>query len=166
MVNGWQQFLSCSASLLLFLLFLKVFLKLDFSNAFNTIDRSCFLQEVRARMPGLAAWADFCYSRPSKLILGTRTISSESGVQQGDPLGQLLCPLALQSILQELASTRFPGGLGLVFSYLDDLCLAGEAQAVKDALVTLQARCATAGFSLSTGPTNEDGNVSARTNVN
>ena len=52
----------------------KVFLKLGFSNAFNTIDRSYFLQEVRNHMPGMAAWAGFCYARPSTLIFGNHTI--------------------------------------------------------------------------------------------
>ena len=96
-----------------------VFLKLDFSNAFNTIGRECFLQEVRHHMPGIAPWADFCYGRPSKLVSGSRAVSSESGVQQGGPLGPT-----------ELAGARSGGGLELVFSYLDDLCLAGEAAAV------------------------------------
>ena len=31
-----------------------VFVKLDFANAFNTIDRERFLKEVRSIMPGLA----------------------------------------------------------------------------------------------------------------
>ena len=134
-----------------------VFLKLDFANAFNTVDREAFLKEVRRRMPGLAPWVDFCYSRPSKLVFGAHTIASECGVQQGDPLGPLLFALALQPVLQELASSRVPGGLELVFSYLDDLCLAGEASAVASALSTLKARCTDIGLILSTGLVDESG---------
>ena len=52
----------------------KVFLKLDFSNAFNTINRENLLSEVRQHMPGMAAWVDFCYARPSKLVFGARTM--------------------------------------------------------------------------------------------
>jgi hypothetical protein len=40
----------------------KVFLKLDFVNAFNTIDRAALLREVRLRLPAVAAWAEWCYS--------------------------------------------------------------------------------------------------------
>ena len=136
----------------------KVFLKLDFSNAFNTIDREAILREVRNHMPSLAAFVDFCYARPSKLVFGA-TISSESGVQQGDPLGPLLFCLALQPLLQELASSRATVGLQLVFSYLDDLCLAGDALCVGRALNTLMARCADIGLKLSTGIVSETGEV-------
>jgi len=129
----------------------KVFVKLDFANAFNTIDREFFLKEVRDHMPGLAAWADFCYSSPSNLVFGSRTIGSECGVQQGDPLGPLFFSLALQPVLQELARSRVTGGLELVYSYLDDLCLAGDAHAVATAIATLKQRCSDIGLRLSTG---------------
>jgi len=135
----------------------KVFVKLDFANAFNTIDREFFLKEVRDHMPGLAAWADFCYSSPSKLVFGSRTIGSECGVQQGDPLGPLFFSLALQPVLQELARSRVTGGLELVYSYLDDLCLAGDAQAVATAITTLTQRCSDIGLRLSTGTPEDKG---------
>jgi len=135
----------------------KVLVKLDFANAFNTIDRGFLLKEVRAPMPGLAAWADFCYSSPSKLVFGSRTIGSESGGQQGDPLGPLFFSLALQPVLQELSLSRVTGGLELVYSYLDDLCLAGDAQAVATAIATLTQRCGDIGLRLSTGTPEDKG---------
>jgi len=138
-----------------------VFLKLDFANAFNTVDRTSFLREVRHKMPGLAPWADFCYSHPSKLVFGAHTIASETGVQQGDPLGPLLFSLALQPALQEMANFQAPDGqrLELVFSYLDDLCLAGSSSVVASALNTLKTRCADIGLVLSTGLTDETGRL-------
>ena len=54
-------------------------------------------------------------------------------------------------MLQELAGTSRPAGLELVFSYLDDLCIAGDAVAVGAAVRTLKARCADIGLVLSTG---------------
>lgn len=127
-----------------------VFLKADFANAFNTVDRQAFLTQCREHFPGLSAWAEWCYAAPSKLFFGTHTISSESGVQQGDPLGPLLFSLALQPVLEQLRQTRSEGGLRLVFSYLDDVCLAGDASAVATAFATLKTSCEQIGLKLNT----------------
>ena len=76
-----------------------VFAKIDFTNAFNCVDRQAFLEECRHHFPGLSRWAEWCYSQSSHLYFGSSTISSERGVQQGDPLGPLLFSLALQPLL-------------------------------------------------------------------
>eukprot|EP00666_Eupelagonemidae_sp_cell4sb_P018038 gene18038-biopygen23713 len=75
----------------------KVFLKIDFENAFNSVDREVFLREVRNRLPGLSRWAEWCYGAPTKLVFGETVISSEVGAQQGDPLGPLLFAIAIQA---------------------------------------------------------------------
>ena len=108
----------------------SVLVKIDFSNAFNCVSRQAFLEQCRHHFPGLSRWAEWCYSHPSHLYFGPNTISSESGVQQGDPIGPLLFSLALQPLLIELQNARTDQGLELIYSYLDDLILAGEQQAV------------------------------------
>ena len=77
-----------------------VFLKVDFHNAFNTVDRAALLRQVRLHLPGLAPWAEWCYSRHSRLLFHGDVLTSDAGVQQGDPLGPLLFALALQPAMQ------------------------------------------------------------------
>ena len=125
-----------------------VFLKADFTNAFNTVDRATFLEHCKQNLPGLFPWAAWCYAEPSNLLCGGRTIPSEYGVQQGEPLGPLLFALALQPVLERLAAARTPGGLQLVFSYLDDTCLEGDQRAVATAFADLKAASASIGLEL------------------
>ena len=47
----------------------KVLLKVDFQNAFNSVDRFALLSETRAAFPGLACWVDWCY--PSSDLAST-----------------------------------------------------------------------------------------------
>ena len=124
--------------------------KIDFTNAFNCVDRQVFLEQCRHQFPGLARWAEWCYANPTNLYFGSEIISSEKGVQQGDPIGPLLFALALQPLLLELNNGRSDNGLQLVYSYLDDLILAGEQQAVAGAFHFLKAAASQMGLEFNT----------------
>ena len=77
----------------------KVLITLDLENAFNTVDRTAFLKELRRIAPGIVPWVDFCYKSQSRLLLGPRQIISARGIQQGDPLGPALFSLAIHSAI-------------------------------------------------------------------
>ncbi len=104
------------------------------SNAFNVVDRSVVRGAVRKLAPSSACWVHTCYSKPSWLILGSRTLQSSRGVQQGDPLGQALFSMAIDECIRTATSKvreEFrKGSLDLVNFYLDDGVVAGEAAAV------------------------------------
>ena len=80
----------------------QVLVKLDFSNAFNSVRRDAVLEAVAQHVPELHAFAVSSYGAPSILQFGSHQISSEEGIQQGDPLGPLLFSLALNDPLQGL----------------------------------------------------------------
>lgn len=65
-------------------------LLIDFSNAFNMVDRTTLIHEVRIRCPSISRWVEFCYTTPARLYYNESVLSSALGVQQGDPLGPLL----------------------------------------------------------------------------
>eukprot|EP00158_Paraphelidium_tribonemae_P008412 Partr_v1_DN28573_c2_g1_i1_m73651 putative NA len=93
-------------------------LKIDFSNAFNLISRSAVFDAVRDFSPGLASWVEFCYADKPLLFADKEVLTSETGVQQGDPLGPLLFALALHPVVP-LIKERVPG-LKLHCWFLDD----------------------------------------------
>nr|GEW46762.1 hypothetical protein [Tanacetum cinerariifolium] len=74
----------------------------DFSNAFNLVDRSALLHEVRVKCPSISLWVDFLYGQASILYIGDTYIWSATGVQQGDPLGPLLFALILHPLLHKI----------------------------------------------------------------
>ena len=78
--------------------------QIDFKNAFNSITRSSVLDAAQKFIPSLAPFVSFCYSQHSKLYFNATHIQSESGVQQGDPLGPLRFFLELWPIIKELDS--------------------------------------------------------------
>ena len=67
----------------------------------------------------VAAWASWCYSRPSRLLYNGRLVTSAAGVQQGDNLGPLLFAAALHPLLHDVQGMQ---GIDLTICYLDDGC--------------------------------------------
>jgi hypothetical protein len=92
----------------------KILLKLDFKNAFNSVDRDCILKEVQYHTQLLYPYLYQCYRNLSTLFIGDYLISSSVGTHQGDPL---IFSLAIQPIVLSMDPP-------LNIWYLDDGTLA------------------------------------------
>ncbi|XP_029654886.1 uncharacterized protein LOC115228448 [Octopus sinensis] len=97
--------------------------KLDMKNAFNCIDRSCFLKECSKHNIPLLPMASMCYGSTPELMIDGHTILSSSGVQQGDPLGPLLFSMGVNPTAHAVKSP-------LNVWYLDDITIGGPAHQV------------------------------------
>jgi len=97
----------------------EAMLKIDFTNAFNTLSRDVMLSVIRDELPELFPFIDSCYSGQSFLIFGQYTLLSDEGPQQGDPLGPLLFCAATMRLVNRIKS---------VFNlwYMDDGTLGGH----------------------------------------
>ena len=93
-------------------------LRKDGHSSLTYIDREHMFQEVRARIPSMAAWMECYYGVHPFLHLGDRTILSCCSVQQGDPLDLLGFSLTLHPIVEKIQE-KVPR---LMFNawYLDD----------------------------------------------
>jgi len=117
--------------------------EIDFTNAFNTVERSAIAEAVDHYFPHLNTWFELCYGKPSHLLVkNQRPIRSERGVQQGDPLGPFLFALALQPALEKAAEN----GDCYVVAYLDDVYICGRPESVASAAQRLIDTAAKAGL--------------------
>jgi len=104
----------------------QVVVKLDFSNAFNSLHRDVMLNAVADKVPEIYKFCHMSYSNHTALKFGDNIILSEEGPQQGDPLGPLLFCLSIHPLLLSLSST-------LSIGFLDDVTLGGDiANIAKD----------------------------------
>ncbi|XP_076887974.1 uncharacterized protein LOC143538262 [Bidens hawaiensis] len=120
-------------------------LTVDFSNAFNLVDRTTLLHEVRVRCPSISLWVNFLYGQPARLYIGNDCIQSTTGVQQVDPLGPLLFALALHPLIHQVRD-----GCKLLFHawYLDDGTIIGDAIKVAKALDIIRSKGPSLGLGL------------------
>ena len=102
-----------------------VIAKLDFTNTFNNLHRDAMLEAVYKTVPEIYKFCHLSYSQPTKLRYGSRSISSEEGTQQGDPLGPLLFCITIQPLLLMLRSE-------LVVGYIDDITIGGHISTVDE----------------------------------
>ncbi|GKE54220.1 putative reverse transcriptase domain-containing protein [Tanacetum coccineum] len=111
-------------------------LTVDFSNAFNLVDRTTLLHEVRTRCPSISLWVDFLYGQSARLYVGDDHIWSTTGVQQGDPLGPLLFALVLHPLVHRIRDC-----CQLLFHawYLDDGTIIGDTKEVAKAIDIIRA---------------------------
>jgi hypothetical protein len=103
----------------------KVLLKLNFKNAFNSIEWDCILKEVQCHTPFLYPYLYQCYRNPSTLFFGDHLISSSVGAQQGDACGPMIFSLAIHPTILSLDSQ-------LNIWYLDDGTLADYPEVLSD----------------------------------
>jgi len=119
----------------------QALLKLDFANAFNALSRDELLRTIHDDLPELLPFITTCYGSSSHLCFGQFLISSEEGVQQGDPLGPLIfCATSLR--LAKLMKSP------LNIWYMDDGTLGGDVDVLINDFQAIQQVGRTVGLEL------------------
>ena len=82
----------------------NVILKIDFENAFDSINRQFMLQKASEIHPEVYKYSQSAYSQPSFLFYGDSVIKSCEGTQQGDPESPALFSDSIQDLIDSLES--------------------------------------------------------------
>ena len=81
-----------------------VLLKIDFKNAFNSLNRETMLNQVYSNRPEVYNYTHCVYSKPSYLFYRSSVIMSEDGTQQGDPESPPFFAEITQTLVKNLES--------------------------------------------------------------
>ena len=111
----------------------KIILKIDFRNAFNSINRRLCLKTMECLEPDCCAWVSWCLQSPSYVAFKSEVMLCANGVQQGEPMSPLLFSVALDPLLQDLSKIQ---GLTQIW-YLDDGLFYGPPAVVAAAVLRL-----------------------------
>ena len=101
----------------------KIIVKLDMVRAFNSVRRDHVLQACLDRTLEVAKLSFFANSKPSSIITSGHSITSSTGVEQGDPVGPLLLAFAVDHIASGVEAE-------LNVWYLDNARIGGSPESV------------------------------------
>ena len=79
-------------------------LLIDAENAFNSLNRKLALRNIKNTCPSLLTAIKNSYSNPSKLFVNKKTIYSQEGTTQGDPLAMAMYGLAIIPLIKLLSA--------------------------------------------------------------
>ena len=113
--------------------------KIDFKNAFNSVDRLHLLNVTHDKYPSIYKYTFSAYGRHSNLYFNSHVLPSMQGVQQGDPEGP---PIFCDSINEIVVSLKSE----LNIWYLDDGNLADHYDVVLKDLAHVIAASAKVGL--------------------
>ena len=119
----------------------QVIVKLDFTNAFNSLHRDAMLEAISVRVPAIYKFCHLAYNQPSILKFFEHRIMSAEGPQQDDPLGGLLFCNTIHPLLRSMNSN-------LVEGYMDDITLGGKSNIVSEDVATIRTLGRTLGLHL------------------
>ena len=118
-------------------------LKVDMTNAFNLVSRQAVLAQ---NFPELLAWTSWRCSQHPILWHSLGSLTSQTGVQQGDPLISFMFALVFQRMVTTIHTDEACAGLLQNVWYLDNGSMAGESSSVLRALTIIAAQSPSLGF--------------------
>jgi len=108
-------------------------LLVDAANAFNSVNREAFINNIAVICPSLSIYVSNCYSIPSRLfVIGGFELKSEEGTTQGDPVAMAVYAIAIIPLLlmmMEIVSTKNTSTKAV--AYADDFTSAGTLIDIK-----------------------------------
>ena len=119
----------------------QILLKVDIKNAFNSINRPAFLQQILQNCPQIFPLMKQAYGFSSPIFYGETKLLSETGLHQGDPLATLAFSLAIHPIISEVSSPFNAW-------YLDDGTFGGGLEQALGDLARMEGRFSQIGLSL------------------